>query len=354
MSWTIVGQDTAIAILSAAVKNERVAHAYLFAGPAHVGKSLAAMQFAQLLNCTASAEKAPCGACRACEKIAAGAHPDVERMGVGSLCDEQAHDHAKDNSRDIRICQVRRVEQVISRAPFEGRYRVIMIEPADALNTASIAALLKTLEEPPAHVVFILVSDHEELLLDTIRSRARKVPFAGQAREQIEMTLRTRWDAEPEQASELARISGGRLGWAVAALRDEKLLETREETLDKMQALAQAPLTERFSAANSIGSGYTRDRAGTQAALELWREWWRDLMLVAAGREEQAVNQDRLDTLRGLAAQCGVPPAVRALRAIGDAQQQLIENASPVLALESMMLALPVLRSNAVTTRLRS
>ena len=351
VAWTVVGQEPAINILRSAVKNGRVAHAYLFAGPARVGKTLAAMQFAQTLNC--SAEDAPCGECRSCERIASATHADVEFVGIGAICEETGHDHAKDNSRDIRICQVRRVEQIISRAPFEGRYRVIIIEPADALNTASISALLKTLEEPPAHVVFVLVTDHEDLLLDTIRSRARRVPFAGQPRALIEQTLRTRWGAEPERGSEIARIAGGRLGLAVAALQDEKLLEIREEVLDQCEAIAQGSLAERFSVAGSIGSGYSRDRAGTQARLDLWQEWWRDLLLVIAGRSEQITHTDRLDTLRALAAQCDIARAVRALRAISDARLQLSENASPTLTLEAMMLALPRLQRNAVASRLR-
>ena len=353
MAWTVAGQEHAVGILSAAVKNGRVAHAYLFAGPARVGKSLTAMQFAQLLNCTGGKAHAPCGECRSCEKIASASHPDVEFIGMTAMCNEREHDHAKDNSRDIRICQIRRVEQVLSRAPYEGRYRVIIIEPADSMNLAAVAALLKTLEEPPPNVVFVLVTDHEDLLLDTIRSRARRVPFAGQPRDLVERVLRTRWDAGPDQAAELARLSGGRLGLAVAALRDEKLMESREAALDKIESLAQAGLTERFAAASTLGSGYTRARAGAQATLELWQEWWRDVLLVAAGRPASITHTDRLDTLRALAAQCDVPAAVRALRALTDARQQLVENASPVLALEAMMLAFPVLRPNAVTTRLR-
>jgi DNA polymerase-3 subunit delta' len=138
----------------------------------------------------------------------------------------------------------------------------------------------------------------------------------------------------------------------VLALQDERVLETRRAALDTAQALASAPLTERFAFAEDAGKRYTRDRAGVQAVLDAWEEWWRDILLLAAGREKQAVHRERLDSLRPLAAQCDVPSAARALRAIGDARQQLAENASPVLALEVMMLALPRLRPNAVTGRL--
>jgi DNA polymerase-3 subunit delta' len=350
MSWTLVGQDAAVAVLRGAVASDRVAHAYLFAGPKHVGKTVAALQFAQLLNCIGA--EPPCGRCRACERIAGGQHPDVEIIGIGGLCDDHEHKHTPDDSRDIRICQVRRMQHLVSRAPFEARYRVFIIEPADALGREATAALLKTLEEPPPSVVIILISDREEMLPDTIRSRARRIAFGGAPAALIERTLRTRWDVEPPRAAELARLSGGRLGWAVAALYDERMMEQREQALERAEALAAGTLTERFAFAGSLGGGYTKDRAGVQVSLEMWQEWWRDILLIAAKREDRAVHRDRLDRLRVLASQCDVAGAVRALRAIGDARQQLAENASPALALEAMMLALPELRSNAVSQRL--
>jgi len=351
MTWTLVGQDDVISLLSSAIANDRLAHAYLFTGPAHVGKTLAALQFAQALNCTG--DDPPCGRCRQCERIASGAHPDVEIVGIGGLCEETEHSsHASDNSRDIRICQVRRLERISMNAPFEGRRRVWIIDPADAMREPASNALLKTLEEPPPNVIFALVTNREEMLLPTVRSRARRVAFQGVPRALIEQTLRTRWDAEPPLAAELAALSGGRIGWAIAVLRDESALPRHRELLDRAQTLAEAPLAERFAFAASLGGGYTKDRAGVQATLTAWQEWWRDVLLIAAGREQEAANRDRLDTLRPLAAQCGVAPAVRALRAITDARQHLDENASPVLALECMMLALPELRLNAVAGRL--
>jgi len=220
------------------------------------------------------------------------------------------------------------------------------------MNETTQNALLKTLEEPPDNVVLVLITDREEMLLPTIRSRVRRVPFGGMTRDAIERVLRTRWDAEPTRASSLARLARGRLGWAVLAMHDERVVEQRLALLDSAQQLASAGLAERFAVAAEMGGRYTRDRAGTQATLEAWEEIWRDIMLIAAGRQQQAVHRERVDSLRPLAAQCDVPSAVRALRAIGDARGQLAENASPTLALEAMMLELPLLRPNAVTERL--
>lgn len=350
MSWTVVGQDAALNVLASAAAGERLAHAYLFAGPGHTGKTLTALQFAQALNCTGEAP--PCGRCRPCQRIAAGNHPDVEIVGIGGLCDEQDHDHKASNSRGIGICQVRRLQQTVSRAPFEGRYRVEIVDPADALGREAEVALLKTLEEPPPHTVMVLVTEREEQLLDTIRSRARRVAFGGMPRDGIERALRTRWDVEPERAAGLARLSGGRIGWAVLALHDEKMMQAREDALTKAEELAQAPLAERFAFARQLGDRWSKDRAAVHATLEMWQEWWRDILLIAAGREPQALHRDRLDRLRPLASQCGVEAAARALRALTDVRQQLDENASPVLALEVMMLALPALSPSAIAGRL--
>jgi DNA polymerase-3 subunit delta' len=352
MAWTVVGQDGAIEVLKNGFEQERLSHAYLFTGPAHTGKTLTALQFAQLLNCTGA--EPPCGRCRQCEHTAAATHPDVEIVAPGGMCDEQDHSHSASESKNIRICQIRRIERTISRAPFEGRYRVIIIEPAEVLGREAEVALLKTLEEPPAQVVLILIAEHEDQLLETIRSRVRRVAFGGMAREAVERALRTRWDVEPTKAAELARLSGGRLGWAVLALHDDKMLEQLEAALMAAEELAVASVTERFAYAGELGGRYSRDRAGVQATLEMWQELWRDLLLIAAGRGDRALHRDRLDRLHALASGCDVASAARALRAITDARQQLEENASPALALETMMLALPQARPNAVANRLRS
>ena len=350
MAWTVVGQDAAVAALRGGVEHGRVSHAYLFAGPRHTGKTLTALQFAQALNC--ERDEPPCGRCRQCERIAGGQHPDVEIVEPGGLCDERDHDHRSDGSRAIRICQVRRIERVVSRAAFDARYRVLIFEPADAIGADASHALLKTLEEPPAQVVMILVTDREEMLLPTILSRTRRVGFVGQPRELIERTLRTRWDIEPGRAAELARLAGGRLGWAVVALHDERVLEQHEEALDAAERIAAAPMSERMAFAAEAGGRYTRERAQVHALLEAWQAWWRDLLVIAAGREQAAVHRERLDRLRATAAQCDVRGLARALRAVTDARQQLEENASPALTLEAMMLALPQVRPNAVGARL--
>jgi DNA polymerase-3 subunit delta' len=338
--WTIIGQERAVAVLSQAITQGRVSHAYLFSGPSQVGKATAALQLAQALNCRG--EDPPCGRCRQCHLIAEGKHPDVEVIGIGGLCDESDHkDHSADGSKEIRICQVRRLKRLVSRAPFQGRYRVVIVDPADALNVESSNALLKTLEEPPASLVLILVTSREEALLPTVRSRCRRVPFAALPAAEIAKALEEVWEVPAADADALARLSGGRLGWAVTAWEDETVLPAREAVLEDVYRLAAAGRDERFDYASQLASRFYRDREGVLAVLDLWQEWWRDVLLVAAGCTDIAVNSGSLDRLSLLVRKYDIGQVKSFLEAIARTRERLLENVSPLLALEVLMLDLP-------------
>jgi DNA polymerase-3 subunit delta' len=229
----------------------------------------------------------------------------------------------------------------------DARHRVVIVDPAEAMTVEAANAFLKTLEEPPAGVVFVLLTSHEERLPETVRSRCRRIEFSGVPRLRIEEALRERWGASPEQAASLARLAQGRLGWAVAALQDERLLAERGRAIDDLEALLEGGLSERFATAASLGARYLRDADAVRSELETWRGWWRDVLLAAAGREELAAEGDRLDILRSNAAQYGMQGALRALTALKAGSRHLEEHASPTLALEVMLLELPAAKSRA-------
>jgi DNA polymerase-3 subunit delta' len=209
------------------------------------------------------------------------------------------------------------------------------------MTTEAANAFLKTLEEPPPGTVFVLITAREERLPETVRSRCRRIEFSGVSRHEIEEALRERWSASPEQAEHLARLAQGRLGWAVAALEDERILAERERAVDELEALLEGGLSERFAAAAVLGARYLRDPGSVHTSLELWRSWWRDVLLASAGQEALVAENERLDTLRAQASQYGVHGALRALAALGRAGRHLEEHASPTLALEVMLLDLP-------------
>ena len=154
-----------------------MAHAYLFAGRRE-SKALMALQFAQMLNCR---RRPTVRRMQGVREDRFWQPPDVGSSALGR-CATSGHDHSRDNSRDIQFYQIRRLEQMVSRAPYEGRRRRSSSSPRMPSTPFDLRAS-KTLEGLPPYVVFMLITDLQDLLLDTVRSRARRVPFAGQSRE---------------------------------------------------------------------------------------------------------------------------------------------------------------------------
>src|SRR3990172_2946043 len=197
MPWDLIGNEQAVAALRRALETGAVAHAYLFAGPVQAGKATLALKLAQALNCRGGS-------------VTAGA---VTYEGAHEPCGEC------DQRRDISVDQVREVERAVALNPFEGRSRVIIIDPAHALSREAQNAFLKTLEEPPPRVVFILVTDSESALLPTIRSRCRRLAFRPLPAAAVREALLARGVGQ-EQAELLARLARGRTGWALAMAAD--------------------------------------------------------------------------------------------------------------------------------------
>src|SRR3989337_2445199 len=162
MPWGLMGQERAVAALERALREGRVAHAYLIVGPERVGKHTLALKLAPALNCEGRVgagaptyggdEHAvePCGECAPCRRIAGGIHADVQTVTV-----EEGEEGAQ---KGIHVSQIRDIERSAALKPFEGRSRVVIIDPAEEMNAAAQNAFLKTLEEPPPQVVFALVT----------------------------------------------------------------------------------------------------------------------------------------------------------------------------------------------------
>jgi DNA polymerase-3 subunit delta' len=197
--------------------------------------------------------------------------------------------------------------------------------------------LLKTLEEPPSHVVLAVLARDAGTLLPTIVSRCQQVGLRPLPVAQIARALVERWGAEPEQAKLLAHLSGGRLGWAVRTLEDSAGLQRRAQRLDELGKLLDAPTTERFRYTERLA----RDPIATQETLDLWLGWWRDVLLLAAEADAPLTNVDQQSALRDHARRYGVERSTAVVEALRSAADHLKRNANPRLTLEVLMLDLP-------------
>lgn len=332
--WQIIGQERAVAFLKAALKTGSPPHAWLFVGPAHVGKMTLALSLAQALNCEAS--DTPCGQCHSCQRIASGTHSDIQIIG---LRDGTASDIG--SPTEISIEQIRQLQHSASLPPFEGKCKVFIIDAAEFLSTEAANCLLKTLEEPVSKVVFILLTAVERRLLSTVISRCQRIELLPVPAGEIERALNERWGIESGRAALLARISHGCPGWAVTAISSESILQQREERLDEIVVISNGNLETRFANVAQWMNQSHQNRRAIQDRLDLWLDWWRDLLLVKAGSGTKVTNIDRLDQLTKLAENYSLAQIKDALEGIQSAGRQIRQNANLQLVLEVLMLNLP-------------
>jgi DNA polymerase-3 subunit delta' len=230
---------------------------------------------------------------------------------------------------------------MVSLPPYEGKYKVFIIDGAEGLSDEAANCLLKTLEEPPPKAVLILLAARERLLLPTLISRCQRLELFPLSVSCIEKVLIERSGVAPPRAELLARLSGGCLGWALCLQRDEGLLEKRSNELDTLAKLIGAGREHRLAYAASLASLSSRNREQVEEMLTLWIEWWRDMLLVKGSAESFITNIDRHSTLSYQAKGYSLKQIQVYLGMIRGALEQLNQNANPRLVLEVLMLRMP-------------
>lgn len=334
-AWpSIIGHDWAVEILAGAIQHQRVGHAYLITGPAQVGKTTLARTFARALNCTSQEAERPCGRCRACTLIAADRHPDVrllepEVSGRGKLT--------------LKIDEIRDLQQGLSLGTHEARYKVAILKRFDAATDGAANAFLKTLEEPPNHVILLLTAIDADTLLPTITSRCRVIGLRPVDASLIRESLQRRWGVARDQARLLAHLADGRLGWAVQAVDEPALLQDRERYLEQLYAVLDSERVGRFALADRLAG----DPESLPEILRIWLSWWRDLSLLAhdtgANDSHDAItNIDQSRPLEQLAQTWTADQIVTGLKQTNQALWQLAHNANTRLVLENLFLTYPL------------
>jgi DNA polymerase-3 subunit gamma/tau len=322
----MVGQEHVKEVLFNALRSGRLAQAYLFSGPRGVGKTTSARLIAQAVNCTGPDPK-PCGVCEGCRLVREGRHPDVLEI-----------DAASNNS----VEDVRELREKILLAPLLSSRKVVILDEAHMMSKSAFNALLKTLEEPPEHVIFIFATTEPERMPPTILSRTQHFRFRRLSEEEITEKLarivhNLGREAEPAALRLVARMADG-------AMRDGESLLDRLLTLEGTITLAQTeaalglpPQEALFTVAEALDGGRIRE------ALE------RIQGLYTQGFAARTLAQGLMEALRaGLYARLGLGTGPRlsapeerlvaAMTALDEAQERLAKR-SDALALELALLA---------------
>jgi DNA polymerase-3 subunit delta' len=324
--WQVIGQDRILSLLDYSIKNNAIAHAYLIVGPRHVGKGTLAFNLAQALNC--DGPELPCGQCRSCQRILEGKHADVTPIGL-------------DSKTEIGIDDIRGLQRIANLPPYEGKYKVFIIDDAEYLSTEAANSLLKILEEPPQSVVWLLLVAEEEHLLPTIISRCQRLKLKPVPSEQVQEALVNSYGIETNRAKLLAQLCRGRFGWALSALTNDDMLEQRSQRIDRLVSLLTASLDQRFTYAQELASQFSQNRRTGAEITEIWLDWWRDLMLIKGGCQEAIINIDYKTVLEEQARGLSLSEIKAFLTSLCLLQDEISKNVNPRLVFEWLMLNLP-------------
>lgn len=368
----VVGQEQAVALLRRAVADPAaMTHAWLLTGPPGSGRSVAARAFAAALQCPDGG----CGTCHSCTTTMAGTHPDVRLVATEKVV--------------IAIDEVRDLIMTAARTPSQGRWRVIVVEDADRMAERTTNVLLKAIEEPPPHTVWVLCAPSVQDVLPTIRSRCRGVVLRVPPPEAVADLLVRRDGADPAVALTAARAAQSHVGLARRLARDAGARERRTAVLSiahRVRGVGDAVLAagELVEVAKTEARAATEERDAAERA-ELLRtlgvadgetlpprlrsqlrqleddqkrratrhqrdvldramvdllSLYRDVLVVQLGAEVELVNTELAQTVRSLAADSTPEQTIRRMDAIGVARNRLEGNVAPLLALEAMAIAL--------------
>ena len=326
MNWDLIGHEWAVNLLSSHVASKNYRHAYLFCGMAGVGRRTLAIRLAQAMNCPMPPQPGvPCFTCRSCSQFGRMQHPDLAVV------------EAEQRGGTLKVEQVRELQRSLSLAPFEAKFRVVLLLRFEEANANSANALLKTLEEPPEQVVLILTAESSEALPPTIVSRCEVLHLHPLPLDILTQNLHDRYNLPEEQCARLAHISGGRSGLAIQYIQQPELLEKRQHYLDDHIRLLSASIVERFGYVDSI----YKDKGVILATLEVWLSFWHDVLLQTTHISIPLVNMDHSTQISQLAARLGLTEVRRILSMITLTLDRLDRNTNPRLALEVLMLDLP-------------
>ncbi len=324
-NWNLLGHDWAVDMLKQHLLRGAARHAYLFSGPPGLGRRTLALRFAQALNCPQPiAPGEPCGTCRDCRQIEAGRHPDLSIV------------QAESEGGTLKVEGVREVRRLLALKPYQAKYRVALFLRFQEANDSASNALLKTLEEAPAHVVLMLTADTPEQLLPTIVSRCETLRLRPLKIEDVQGELERR-GIESSQARLIAHISGGRPGYALRLAGDPALLEARQARLDDLQRLLSASRVEKFEYAEKL----SRDKESMRQALLVWLSYWRDVLLCASGASAPIANLDRQAEIEALSGQLHLSRARQQAQNIEVSIERLERNVNPRLLAEVLLLDWP-------------
>ncbi len=319
----IIGHERIIGHFRNAVRDHQVSHAYILNGEKGSGKKMLANAFAKAILCEKGGGDA-CGMCRSCHRFDGNNHPDVKRV---------THDKAGIGVDDIRL----QLNKDVVIKPYEGSYKVYIVDEAEKMTQEAQNALLKTIEEPPAYAVIILLTSSLEALLPTVRSRCVILNLHGVDTVKIQELLMVRYKMPDYQARICAQMAQGNTGKAVMMATSGRFSEMREWLMRLLRKIDEMEIWEISGAAHEAEDF----KADINDLLDMMTVWYRDvLVLKAQGGENCLVYRDEYRALEKKASASTFEGLNNILQALAKARDRIKANVNFDTTMEMLFLTI--------------
>ena len=320
----ILGHEQIIAHLQNAIEEDKVSHAYIFNGPEASGKMMLAEAFAMALQCEGEGKR-PCLECRSCRQAADHNQPDIIYVS-----------HEKPNT--IGVDDIRtQINNDIDIKPYSSRYKVYIVDEAQKMNQQAQNALLKTIEEPPAYAIILLLTTNADSFLQTILSRCITLNLKAVKEDKIKEYLMKHYQIPDYQADICAAFSQGNVGKAIQLASSEECGELKASVLQLMKRLEDIDLYEMTGAVKQIAEY----KLSVNDYFDLMMIWFRDVLYLKATNDvDGLIFKDEVYDIKKQAAKRSYQGIETILEALEKAKIRLNANVNFDLVIELLLLTI--------------
>ena len=319
----IVGHEQVISHLKNAISMGKVSHAYILNGPEGAGKRMIAEAFARALQCE-NHDTEGCGKCRSCHQAESRNHPDIIYVN-----------HEKPNT--ISVADIReQINGTIDIKPYNmtSRYKVYIVDEAEKMNEQAQNALLKTIEEPPAYAVILLLTTNADAFLQTIRSRCVTLELKAVADEKIHNMLMRNYQVVDYKADVCVAFAQGNVGKAILLAGSQTFNELKDQTIRLVRKLRDTEVADIMSEVKAIEEFEQIDDF-----FDLLLLWYRDVLIYkASGSDAKLIYKDQANEIARQAEDCFFDGLNRILDGISQARRRLHFNVNQDMTLELLFL----------------
>ena len=320
----IIGNDLIKDLFLRAVRTSHVSHGYILSGEDGMGKKMIARSFAKLLLCEdPEKDDTPCGKCHSCLQFASGNHPDVIYLK-----------HEKPNV--IGVDDIRKLNEDIIIKPYSSAYKIYIVDEAETMTVAAQNALLKTLEEPPAYAVILLLTTNGANFLQTILSRCVILNLKQIPEEDVERVLREQGVPE-KRIQPILKLCRGNIGKAKKMAESDDFAELLHEIMNLMETIHQMTFEELMAAVGRL----SEHRLNIRECLDFVRLWYRDVLLFKVTNDINVlVFQESFRSIREVAQKSSFEGIEKIMQAIDTATRRLEANVNFELTMELLLMAM--------------